>query len=399
MNSTIYLFGKFGQSITASVDDYTKSFFEEFISKANAPTQIIIHRDGDIMNYGYVRKIENDYLFGVCVQINGQYLSTTKRLFDVFENVIANIVVRGDILCLNRNGNLEVKISSFMDNQDSIERVISNCHNEFDRLSSTCRTLPDIDFSTSDTDVNYFKESDNSNTIIKSSVKNGYTFIYKEQDYDTLALGGYRNTLSILNKENETYKKKIYEQDKKLKLLEREKKQMGVVVALFVILFIGSIIFFNTIAQKNEDIERSKKTIDKQKNENTTLTRENEEIQNANKYLENRNHDLVVKQESINQELKTLKHENERLRNDSITFKQEIITLKQQNNNHKTEINSLTNKISTIEKKLKKTEADLASKNTAYITLQNKYDRINSQLTTMKNKYYSTKEGKRELKK
>ena len=338
MNSTIYLFGKFGQSITASVDDYTKSFFEEFISKANAPTQIIIHRDGDIMNYGYVRKIEKDYLFGICVQINGQYLSTSKSLFDVFENVIANIVVRGDILCLNRNGNLEVKISSFLDKQDSIERVISNCHNEFERLSSTCRTLPDIDFSTSDTDVNYFKESDNSNTIIKSSVKNGYTFIYKEDDYDTLALGGYRNTLSTLNKENETYKKKINEQDKKLKLLEREKKQMGVVVVLFVILFIGSIIFFNTITEKNEDIERSKKTIDKQKIENTTLTRENEEIQNANKYLENRNHDLVVKQESINQELETLKHDNERLRNDSIIFKQEIVALKQQNNNHKIEI-------------------------------------------------------------
>ena len=87
------------------------------------------------------------------------------------------------------------------------------------------------------------------------------------------------------------------------------------------------------------------------------------------------------------------------MRNDSIIFKQEIVALKQQNNNHKIEINSLNNKISTIEKKLKKTEADLASKNTAYITLQNKYDRINSQLTTMKNKYYSTKEGKRELKK
>ena len=72
MNNTIYLFGKFKQGITASVNDYTKSIFEEFISKANAPTQIIIHRDGPIMNYGYVRRIANGHMFGICIQINGQ---------------------------------------------------------------------------------------------------------------------------------------------------------------------------------------------------------------------------------------------------------------------------------------------------------------------------------------
>jgi hypothetical protein len=91
VNCTIYLFGKLGQGTTASVNDYTKNFFEEFISKANAPTQIIIHRNGDIMNYGYIRKIENDNLFGICAQINGQYLSSTDKLFEVFENIVKDL--------------------------------------------------------------------------------------------------------------------------------------------------------------------------------------------------------------------------------------------------------------------------------------------------------------------
>lgn len=259
MNSTIYLFGKLGQDITVSVNDYTKSFFEEFISKANAPTQIIIHRNGDIMNYGYVRKIENNNLFGICVQINGQYISTTKKLFEVFENIIANIAIRGEILHLNRRGDLEARTLNLLDKPEEIERAIANCQNEFSKLAPTCKPLPDIDFSTSDSEIFFFKENEDNNTIIKTSVKNGYAFIYKEDDYDTLFLSGYRSTLSALNKENETYKKRISDQDYKLKILEREKKQMGAVVALFITLFIGSILFFNTVEKKIKILKLKKR--------------------------------------------------------------------------------------------------------------------------------------------
>lgn len=392
MNSTIYLFGKFGQGITASVNDYTKSFFEEFISKANAPTQIIIHRNGAIMNYGYIRKIEDGHLFGICVQINGQYLSTTKKLFEVFENIVANIAVRGDILHINRKGNLEASTPDLLNKPEELERAIVDCQNEFTRLTPALKTLPDIDFSTADSDVNYFKESDNSKTIINASVKNGYTFIYKEQDYDTLALGGYRSTLSALNKENETYKKRLSEQENKLRILERKKKQMGIVVALLIALFVGSIVFFNTIEEKNEDIQVRERTIDKQRVENYALTEENKEIQKEKTDLQSRNRDLAVKQETTSQELEDLRLEYEKL-------KRNYASLEQENNEYLKEINSLTSKNSTLDSKLKKAQSDLASKNTAYETLESKYYQVSNLLTTMENKYYSTKEGKREMKK
>lgn len=391
MNNTIYLFGKFGQGITASVNDYTKSIFEEFVSKANAPTQIIIHRDGPIMNYGYVRRIANGHMFGICIQINGQYLSTTKKLFEVFENIVADIAVRGDVLRLNNQGDLEPTVSYFTDKPEEVERAIANCSNEIVRLSQTCKTLPDVDFSTSDTDINYFKENDNSQTIIKASVKNGYTFIYKEHDYDTLALGGYRSTLYTLNQENDNYKKKIKEQESKLRVLERKKKQMGAVVALFVALFVGSIIFFNTIEEKNNDIQVRERTIDKQKAQNYALTEENKEIQKEKTDLQSRNRDLTAKQEITNQELEDLRLEYEKLKID-------YGKLKQENKNYITEINSLTSRNNTLDVKLRKAESDLASKNTAYRSLQSKYDNISSQLRIMENKYYSTKEGKKELK-
>ena len=391
MNNTIYLFGKFGQGMTASVNDYTKSIFEEFMSKANAPTQIIIHRSGPIMNYGYVRKIANGHMLGICIQINGQYLSTTKKLFEVFENMVADIAVRGDVLRLNNQGDLEPTISYFTDKPEEVERAIANCSNEIVRLSPTCKTLPDVDFSTSDTDINYFKETDNSQTIIKASVRNGYTFIYKEHDYDTLALGGYRSTLYALNKENENCKKKIKEQENKLRILERKKKQMGVVVALFIILFVGSIIFFNTLEEKNENIEVRQRTIEKQRVENFALNEEKKEIQKENTQLQGQNRSLAEKQETTSKELEELKAEYERL-------KQNYETLKRENDSNESEISSLTSRNSSLEWELKRTKNELANKNTSYKTLQSSYDRISSQLRIMENKYYSTKEGKKERK-
>lgn len=392
MNSNIYLFGKFGHGITTSVDDYTKSYFEEFVSKAKAPTQIIIHRNGDIMNYGYVRKIEDNNLFGICIQINGQYISKTDKLFEAFENIIANCAVKGDILRLNKNGNLEVTISNFLDEPEGVVRAIANCQNEILRLDYACRSLPNIDYSTTDNDTYYFKENDNSSTITKTSVKNGYTFIYKERDYDTLALNGYRSTLSSLNKENGSFRSRIKEQEHKIKALEKKKKQMGVVVTLLAVLFFGSIFFFNTIEEKNADIETKQQTIDKQEVENTslsqknvTLVKENKSIQKEKTDLQSRNDDLTAQQANLRQEYQNLKNKYE--------------SIKQENKAYKSENSSLRNKNNTLVRELDKAEKDMIKKNTEYNQLQAKYNRVLNVLDEVEKKYYSTKEGKRELKK
>ena len=130
MNCTIYLFGNLGQGITLYPNDYTKNIFKEFISRANAPTQLIIHRDRTIMNYGYIRKIENGQLFGICVQINGQYLTAIKKLFETFEDITTNIVVRGDIIKLNNQGNLISTTSKLTDKPQEVDRIINYCQTE-----------------------------------------------------------------------------------------------------------------------------------------------------------------------------------------------------------------------------------------------------------------------------
>ena len=54
MNISVYLFGEFSVGYSQYPNDYAKIIFESFAKSAQATTQITIHRDGDLMYYGYI---------------------------------------------------------------------------------------------------------------------------------------------------------------------------------------------------------------------------------------------------------------------------------------------------------------------------------------------------------
>lgn len=392
MNSTVYLFGYFGQGITLYPNDYTKDIFKEFVSRANAPTQLIIHRDRSIMNYGYIRKIENGHFLGICIQINGQYLTGIKRLFEIFEDIIANIVVRGDIIKLNKQGNLVENVSKLIDKSKEVEKIISFCQNELMGMSAYCQTLPPVNYSTSDSDINNFRNTDNNQSIVGASVKNGYTFIYKADDYDSLALSGYRSTLYSLNKENEANKQKIVELDKNLSVLKRQKKQMNIVVCLVLLLFIGSIIFFNTIDEKNRNIQAQQTTIEQQSVENDKLVEENKDIYNKQVSLQNLHHSLVKEHGILDEKFDSLLQQYNIL---SSSYESLEITA----NAKQRKIEELQNTNNNLEIRCINYRRTISRKEDEYSTLQKKYNSLNNSYDVLSNKYYSTKEGKKELKK
>ena len=392
MNSTIYLFGNLGQGLTLYPNDYTKNIFKEFISRANAPTQLIIHRDGNIMNYGYIRKIENNQVIGVCFQINGQYLTAIKPLFEIFEDIIANITVRGEIIRLNNQGNLIANILKLTDKTKEVERIIGYCQTELLKMSPSCLTLPNIDYSTSDSDISNFKDTDNNQKIINSSVKNGYTFIYKAYDYDTLALSGYRSTLYNLNKENEANKQKVRELDSKLSVLRRQKKQMNVVVCLVLLLFFGSIVFFNTLDEKNKNIESQQATIEHQSTENSKLTQENKLIHNSQAILQNQ-------YSSLQKEYGVLDEKYDSLLRQFNYLTSSYNTLQSEANERKRTIEYLQSEKSTLEIRCNNYSRTITRKDNDYSTLQKKYNSLSNSYDVLSNKYYNTKEGKKELKK
>lgn len=391
MNSSIYLFGDFGQGVISYPTDYAQTIFEKFIAESKAPTQLIIHRDGEIMNYGYIRKIENNHLFGLCIQINGQYISTIKRLFEIFEDVTANIAVRGELIRLNEQGNLVESVTRFANKSNEVERITDYCRNELSKLENLCKKLPSVDYSTSNNDKSYFKEDENAVRIITTSLKNGYTFVYKKEDFDTLALAGYRSTLSNLNSKYNQAAMKIQELNSELSSLKKQKKQMGIVVCLTILLFVGSIIFFNTLEMKDRSIEEQAETIELQNTENKTLSSEKNKLSDDNLYLNARISELTRMYNEKADSCMILESMYNKLSNDYSELQ-----IMNSNNVEQTE------KLRDLNKQLERQYEDY--KKHAEIRIKAKdeaikdYNFLMTEYNKLKNKYYQTKEGKRELK-
>lgn len=391
MNSSIYLFGDFGQGVTSYPIDYAQTIFEEFISESKAPTQLIIHRDGEIMNYGYIRRIENNHLFGLCIQINGQYISTIKRLFEMFEDVTANIAIRGELIRLNEQGNLVESVTRFANKPNEVERITNYCRNELSKLENLCKKLPPVDYSTSTKDKSYFREDENAVRIITNSLKNGHTFVYKKEDFDTLALAGYRSTLSNLNSRYNQATTKIQELNKELSSLKRQKKQMGIVVCLTLLLFVGSVIFFNTLEAKDRNIEEQAVTIELQDTKNKVLSNEKEKLSNDNFQLNARISELTRMYNEKVDSCIMLENMYKELNDD---YSELQIT--NSNNVKQAEI------LRDLNKQLERQYEDY--KKHAEIRIKAKdeaikdYNILLAEYNKLKNKYYQTKEGKRELK-
>ena len=101
MNSSVYLFGEMAEGYTQYPEDSSSEIFHRLYANSKATTQIAIHRDGNLMYYGYIRKLENNKYLGLCVVLNGIMLTRIDSLVSLFENIIASLVSKGTLIHYN----------------------------------------------------------------------------------------------------------------------------------------------------------------------------------------------------------------------------------------------------------------------------------------------------------
>ena len=68
-------------------DDYTRELFDKFQSMSGTGAKMVIHRDGELMYYGYVRQKTGTEYIGFCILLNGVMLTGIKRLASLFDMV------------------------------------------------------------------------------------------------------------------------------------------------------------------------------------------------------------------------------------------------------------------------------------------------------------------------
>ena len=196
MNSSAYVFGNLGEDYTQYPEDYAHKIYEEFQAKADAPSQVIIHRDKSIMYYGYVRKLDKDGQYiGLCVLLNGVMLSKMANLFAVFEKVVSELVSQGELIKMDDNGDIIGVAGRLEEKHQEVERIVTYLREEVIHWESTATKLPPISYSISNDSSRTFSIIDKDEEIVEASAKYGFVCIQKNEGYDTPLLAGLRNVL------------------------------------------------------------------------------------------------------------------------------------------------------------------------------------------------------------
>ena len=196
MNISVYLFGEFSVGYSQYPNDYAKIIFESFAKSAQATTQISIHRDGDLMYYGYIRKMENAEYLGLCVVVNGKYITQLDGMFAIYEQVIESMVRNGYLIHYGDKGEITSKVGQLYENREEIDLITSNLQAAFDRLEGSSKKLPAVNYGVAKNSVKSFSIQDDGQEIIKSSYTNGYTFIYKSKGYNTAQMNSYKGVVA-----------------------------------------------------------------------------------------------------------------------------------------------------------------------------------------------------------
>ena len=242
MNSSVYVFGNFLSGYTQYPDeDFSASIFQTFYKRAKATTQVAVHRDGHLMYYCYIRKLQQKQYIGLCVLLNGTMLARFSGLFDLFENTIATLAEKGHLIQYDKYGNLKANADKLFMNIEEVESICESLKKGFDNLANTAVKLPPENFAVGKNNVQEFVVDDKEDAILQSSFTNGYTFIYKSKGFNTAQMNSYKGVLETVSKEVCDLKNKINIlcnekqklQDENGKIL-RQKKQFQYVIILFI---------------------------------------------------------------------------------------------------------------------------------------------------------------------
>lgn len=305
MNATVYLFGEFNSGYTQYPDDYTSAIFRKFHENAKSTTQVVIHRNGNLMYYGYIRKLEQERYIGLCVVLNGMLLTRLDGLFSLFENTISGLVIKGQLIHFNEQGDIVTKVEKLYMNKEEVDLLNESLRAGFNRFERNVRVLPAMSYNISKDAVKDFVVDDDLDEIIKSSYTNGYTFIYKSKNFNTVQMNSYKGVLTRLNNEKKDLQDELAELQIEYSKTLRQKKQFKFVLILSLVL-LGCVIGLFSL---NDDLNITRDALS---SANSTISVQSDSLSSQSDRIsvlhsENR----VLEQSRQNERMKRVKAENE----------------------------------------------------------------------------------------
>lgn len=280
ISTSVYVFGDLGVGYSQYPDNYSRDIFPNFYTQASAKSQIVVHRDGGLMYYGYIRKLDTaPQYIGFCMLLNDAMFSDVGVLFPIFENAVAEMVLQGEILAFNEDGDIVCAGKDLVQCQQEVGRVSAMISNAIDSLNGKIEMLPPVDNSKSNTDKKQFCVADDNAAIAEASVSYAYTCVAKNKGCNTSSLSGYKGVIRKLSKEKAELSLRYGELKHEYDKLNGLKKQYSKVVVLcvFVLLCGFGLLFLK------ENLNSTERNLQQEQHESAmksnTISKQNDTIE------------------------------------------------------------------------------------------------------------------------
>lgn len=324
MNSTVYIFGELSSGYTQYPEDSSSHILKNLYQFCKAPTQIAIHRDANMMYYCYIRKLNKKQYIGLSIAVNGFYISRINDLFSLYENTIEKIAQQGIFIHFTNNGTLTTSTTVLKKEEEEIDTLSENLQKNFELLGKNSNRLPQVDYTVAKDSVKEFNILDDKQDIVRASYTYGYTFIYKDKDFNTVRMNSYRAILNQLHNDNNTLKQqneKLKEQNTKIL---RQKKQFKNVIFLILAIIgcgIGLFVLRNNLNIAKGELDEANNTIS---NKNDSIKNKDNIISDLYQNISNLNTQLreeKEQREEIEEQYEQITEQYEQIENEYDSFK------------------------------------------------------------------------------
>ena len=366
MKAEIYIFGNFADGYSQYPDNYTHNLFEAIAKSRQAESEIIYHREGALTYYIYTREISqiDNTFIGLCYVFNDVLIKDFAPLFSIFEDVITNIVVTGEMLEFANDGKLSTKINQLYTHTEELQRVSDYLNSKLTAIGKITEKLPPVNYGVATNEWKTFSHKDKSD-IYSAILDYSNIRIIKGEGYDTATLSSYAGKLNSLNKEKTAALQTIDKQKQEISDLKKKQKNYKLVIWLVVFICIGGIIFISTINSRNAQIQRL-----------------NNAIATQERTIESQNETIGILRDTIisrNSKINDLKTENQRL----ISSRDSLNGVNRKLNNS---IEVLRGEKSDLARQISQIESTLKTANSKIKTLTADKDKLQTENIQLKNR-------------
>ncbi|MGM9868042.1 MAG: hypothetical protein ACI30R_00240 [Sodaliphilus sp.] len=213
MKPIVYFFGILPKGFSSYPQDHTKEFFKGYISKSQSmdnESQIVLHREDNLLYYGHVRKMNKKQYFGVCVCMDCIY-NSAKYLFDVFDDIFVSLLDKGHIIEIGPHKTIQWAVEYFSDETVLINEYSDLIRNKLDLSEWNTQVLPPLDFSIALDDCIDLSLENGDVKILEATKR--YTNVYiAKKESEIARVNSMFQTIESKDKQIHTLKTKLQEQ-------------------------------------------------------------------------------------------------------------------------------------------------------------------------------------------